>query len=34
MKAYGKGGVFVHPFLGSAVYEERPVSGPSRFTTG
>ena len=34
MKAYGKGDVFVHPFLASAVYDEWPTSGPSRFTIG
>jgi hypothetical protein len=34
MKAYGKGDVFVHSFLASAVYDERPASGPNRFTTG
>jgi len=34
MKTYGKGDVFVHPFLASAVYDEWPASGSSRSTTG
>jgi hypothetical protein len=34
MKAYEKGDVFVHPSLASAVYDESPASGPSRFTAG
>jgi len=34
MKACGKGDVFVHPSLASAVYDESPASGPSRFARG